>query len=234
MMIRKEPLAHPSPKGFTLIELLTVIAIIGILAAILIPVVGRVRESARTARCTSNLREVSQATLLYAEENDDRLPAVWSGGWDDYWVISLAPYTGVEGFTQVDTLSLEKSRGDTIFWCPAAVAKHAGDMAPNESFITTSYGLNRFITSHSNVPESQRFRRTWVKDKTLVLLGGDGSWQNDHYRPWIDNDGGSDADELHGGRANLVFLDGHVESFRWEDVPSNNSQFWRGPEYTGP
>ncbi|AHF91167.1 N-terminal cleavage protein [Opitutaceae bacterium TAV5] len=63
--------------AFTLIELLTVIAIVGILAAILVPTVSRVRESARTAQCSSNMRQLAQAMLLYAQDNRDLLPRTW-------------------------------------------------------------------------------------------------------------------------------------------------------------
>ncbi len=57
-----------------MIELLTVIAIIGILAAILIPTVGRVRETARRTVDASNIRQIVQAALIYSNDFDGRLP----------------------------------------------------------------------------------------------------------------------------------------------------------------
>ncbi len=60
--------------GFTLIELLTVIAIIGILAAIVIPTVGTVRDKANRAVDGNNIREILKAAQIYAADNRDLLP----------------------------------------------------------------------------------------------------------------------------------------------------------------
>lgn len=82
--MRNQPHVSGSPRvhsgcqsrlhGFTLIELLTVIAIIGILAAIVIPTVGTVREKAQRAVDSNNLREILKAAQIYAGDNQDRLP----------------------------------------------------------------------------------------------------------------------------------------------------------------
>jgi prepilin-type N-terminal cleavage/methylation domain-containing protein/prepilin-type processing-associated H-X9-DG protein len=68
-------------RGFVLMELLAVIAIIGILAAILLPALARARESARRTSCMVNLSQLGLALHIYAEENDGLLP--WSGGHDN-------------------------------------------------------------------------------------------------------------------------------------------------------
>ncbi|MEO0477197.1 MAG: prepilin-type N-terminal cleavage/methylation domain-containing protein [Planctomycetota bacterium] len=70
---------YPAPQAtarpaFTLIELLVVISIIALLIAILLPVLGSVRESAKLAACASNQRQLGIAVTSFASDNRDRLP----------------------------------------------------------------------------------------------------------------------------------------------------------------
>jgi prepilin-type N-terminal cleavage/methylation domain-containing protein/prepilin-type processing-associated H-X9-DG protein len=66
--------AAPRRRGFTLVELLVVIAVLGVLAAIFMPVLTQARERARRTVCLSQLRQIAQAHQLYTLSWDERYP----------------------------------------------------------------------------------------------------------------------------------------------------------------
>ncbi len=72
--------SQPRRHGFTLVELLVVVSIIGLLVAILMPIVGRARESSRRAKCSSNIGQIIKACQGIATLNQGTLDAPFGGG----------------------------------------------------------------------------------------------------------------------------------------------------------
>src|ERR1044071_1411632 len=65
---------HSFAKGFTLVELLVVIGIIALLISILLPSLARAREQGNATKCLSNVRQITMAFMMYANENKQKLP----------------------------------------------------------------------------------------------------------------------------------------------------------------
>ncbi len=98
-------------KAFTLIELLVVIAIIGILAALLLPTLGKAKDKAAAAQCTSNLHQIYVAMTQYADDNSEMYPC---SGATIYWN-QIDGTTGLPSWMQQ---IFPYTKSQSIYHCP--------------------------------------------------------------------------------------------------------------------
>jgi prepilin-type N-terminal cleavage/methylation domain-containing protein/prepilin-type processing-associated H-X9-DG protein len=191
--------------GFTLVELLVVVGIIAVLIAMLMPALGRARETARRVNCMSNLRQLATAWLAYAQANKGQLvpaennAAAWAdaGNTDDAVVAGLL-YPWVPD--------------PRVYRCPNdPVQKNERSYSIN-TFCNGAPGLG--VPSVNNVARIRDTARTMVfveefdprgynLGSFLIFNAGD---------VWIDY-----PVSWHNRGACLAFADGHAEYFRWAD-----------------
>ncbi len=149
MTTNRRRLPQGRRSGFTLIELLVVIAIIAILAAILFPVFAQAREKARQASCTSNMKQLATAVMMYTQDYDESYPKaefVDQNGWGSWpqnhylWssALCIQPYMKNTGILRCP------SDNDTLDQSIAAA------VGPNRRPGTLSYMINGFSPDPSN------------------------------------------------------------------------------------
>ena len=214
--------------GFTLVELLVVIAIIALLAALLLPALSKSKDQAQAIACAGNIKQLSVAWFLYADDNTDLL--VNNHGVPETlarrqtWANNVEDWERSDDNTNLVFLSESKlapfaNRATKIYKCPAD-----REPAPNGERIR-SLSMNALVGNPGEL--TNRFNPLYVQFyKTAEVLNPAGIFVFlDEHADTI-NDGffvnrledggwGNLPASYHRGAANLSFADGHVEPHRW-------------------
>jgi prepilin-type N-terminal cleavage/methylation domain-containing protein/prepilin-type processing-associated H-X9-DG protein len=196
---------------FTLIELLVVIAIIAILASVLFPVFAQAREKARQANCLSNIKQLTLASLMYAQDYDEQLALIRG---EQSWVYQAQPYL----------------KSFKLLRCPSDLSNNwAPDPALfSTQYRVTSYTINGLLAPMRNAPNPYTSLPSIASPASVILLGESSTNFRENYfhahqwpeRHWIAAQNRPDdlITDRHQKGFTVGFLDGHARSVRWEQV----------------
>lgn len=221
-------------SAFTLIELLVVVAIIALLAAILFPVFGQVRERARQASCASNEKQMGLGFAMYAQDYDEWMAtAAAYGTYNTGWPVLISPY--------ITRMKMWTNATASIYQCPDDTVARSGNNPKQSYAVTHDCGFpNQAIGSGCNASGDDRYTEGMAYGGSYVDAGGSTIYPGkpmsifrapaelilvvedtfDTYN-FVGNNHGycygphqqfpANTDPIHSGGSNYLFVDGHVK-----------------------
>lgn len=212
-----------------------VIAVIAILAALLLPTLGKVKSMALSIQCSSNLKQLQFAWQLYADEHDGRLVPNWiltsGGGWESYVGTTNSWVTG-SAWTDASTTGIHQgtlwpyARSQDIYRCPSdkTLWAYGSQRAPRPFNLGLSVAMNGGVDSQTGskldpavVVTLAALRHpsssfTFMDKAESSMTHGSFVLRPTDVNVWYNLPGERDR----GCGANIAFADGHTRFKKWQ------------------
>lgn len=217
---------HPTSRrlhartGFTLVELLTVIAIVGVLVAITIPIVGMARSSAKNTKCKNNLRQLHAAYLLYTHDNKGKVPTDDTTGTDAVWTLKVDRYMRV--------VNLDKNQKMyEMYFCPA-LEEDSTRLWWNSDYAANIHGAIYASWSHAGRKAPTMLNGIMNPARVFVFADWLPGWRFAQVSDFslLNAEPRKSLTYRHNGKTNAIFVDGHIGQFSWPFPTDLNAAPW--------